>query len=84
MRNRGQQPFPNGAKPLAGLTDRIMMFNVVAPAPGTPADTSRPPSQLTNLNRTDPIAPPTLADLAVTPREVALYETLDHMGRSRR
>src|SRR5581483_9220715 len=75
LSNSAPTPFPAGAKVMAGLTDRIMAFDVVAPVG---ADLSRPPGQLTNLNRTDPLALPA----AATPtRNVALYETTDALGR---
>ena len=80
VRNSGATPFPNGARPLAGLTDRIMMFNVVAPRADSPPDTTTPPALLTGINPT--VVPPTQADLLVQPtHEIALYETLDGMGR---
>jgi FtsP/CotA-like multicopper oxidase with cupredoxin domain len=36
MMNSARTPFPGGAAPVKGLTDRIMMFNVVANTSGIP------------------------------------------------
>jgi spore coat protein A, manganese oxidase len=75
LTNTARAPFPAGARVVAGQTDRIMAFDVVAPVG---ADLSTPPAQLTNLNRTDPLTNP----IAATPtRDVALYETTDAFGR---
>src|SRR5687767_6908949 len=75
LSNSAPTPFPAGAKVLAGLTDRIMAFDVVA---ATGVDTSLAPKDLVNLNRTDPVPAP--AVVAPT-RDIALYETLDEFGR---
>ena len=76
LSNTANAPFPGGAKVVAGLTDRIMAFNVV-PSDGTP-DLSKAPSAITSL-RPDAITP--IDPLTPGTRQVALYETLDPMGR---
>lgn len=75
LSNSAPTPFPAEAKVLAGLTDRIMAFDVVV---ATGVDTSLPHKDLVNLNRTDPVPAP--AVVART-RDIALYETLDEFGR---
>jgi spore coat protein A len=75
LSNSAPTPFPAGAKVVAGLTDRIMAFDVVAPLG---ADLSTAPGLLTNLNRTDPLPIPAAA---APTRNVALYETTDAQGR---
>jgi spore coat protein A len=78
LTNSANTPFPGGTRVVAGLTDRIMAFNVVA-SDGTP-DTSKAPATLTNLRAADPIpAPPAVAPAG--DQQMTLYETVDGMGR---
>jgi spore coat protein A len=80
LTNTAATPFPNGARVVAGLTDRIMAFDVVAPAgpDNTVVPTKTGPTTTPKLNFTNPIPAPTV----VTPtRDVALYETTDKYGR---
>jgi spore coat protein A len=81
LTNSARAPFPAGARVVAGLTDRIMAFDVVAP---TSPDTSFVPTKTgatttPKLNFTNPL--PDLADPVTNTREVALYETTDGLGR---
>jgi spore coat protein A len=77
LTNSGKTPAPGGSPVVPGLTDRVMMFNVVA-SDGT-ADRSVAPALL-NLRPTAAVpAPPAVAPSA--DKQVALYESLDGLGR---
>ena len=75
LSNNAPEPYPDGDDVAAGMTDRMMAFDVV---PVTNVDTSTPPSLLTNLRPGSLIAAPTV--VAPT-RSLTLYETTDAAGR---
>jgi spore coat protein A len=71
LSNNANVPFPGGGPGAVKIPD-LMQFRVVAPAVGTPLDTSLPPASLV-LPAITPLVPTPLAPV----REIVMKETMD-------
>ncbi|HET9650957.1 MAG TPA: multicopper oxidase, partial [Usitatibacter sp.] len=75
--NTAVAPYPAGANPAQGLTDRLMAFDVVLPLSSTPNASVGPGTNLRPVNG----ALPAVSTAHVPVRRILLYEGTDRFGR---
>lgn len=72
LSNNAKTPYPGGGKPAGPIIPDIMQINVVAPALGSPADTTTIPANLAL-----PAIPRLIPTPGVPEREIVMKETMD-------